>query len=439
MTVCIRRLALAIATAAVLAATPSAVASAADPTHDRPGRGIQGATAITEVYTFGQKVAAVAVEYAAPVNPRTLDLDTFTVSDSPYNFRFDPLEDLQRREDRTVTRIYTNDAPALDPGGVSEHGRYVIVELDPGDRGGNTVIRSTCSGFLCYEKINTDLPAEVVQNEDVYAAYGRPGAGHGRGPLLGAGGPTRYGLTGDPVNLLADDFHHESHLHSGTVLPYAFHLPADYDPARDYPLVVVLPGWGSGYNGENRGVQVAVDISATAWLQPEWTGTDEDVIVLTPQNPRVSTDAQSAAVVALVRSFMEQYSVDTERVYVQGFSMGTALAYDAMADHPGLFAGALITAGFGVSPDQAARIAMARTPIWITHGTSDPVLPVANGRTSTQRLRSAYVAAGAEPAEAENLIRYTEFPDEAYSLPDYHAVVGPTYEDPSILRWLLQQ
>jgi predicted esterase len=86
---------------------------------------------------------------------------------------------------------------------------------------------------------------------------------------------------------------------------------------------------------------------------------------------------------------------------VQGFSIGTALAYDAMADHPGLFAGALITAGFRVRPDQAARIAEARTPIWITHGTSDPVLPHTFGRNSTQRLRSAYVAAGVDPAEAQ--------------------------------------
>jgi hypothetical protein len=37
---------------------------------------------------------------------------------------------------------------------------------------------------------------------------------------------------------------------------------------------------------------------------------------------------------------------------------------------------------------RAARIAATRTPIRITHGTSDPVLPV---------LRDAYVAAGVDP------------------------------------------
>jgi predicted peptidase len=431
----IRRIAIAVL--AAVASTVIAGASQAEAQgHGRPDSGIQDVTAITKVYTFGQKVAAVAVEYSDIVNARKLDSDTFTISDSIYNFRFSPLEDLQKRADRTITRVYTNDEPVIDPEGSSERGRFVIVELDPADAGGNTVIRSKCSGFLCSEKINSDLPTEVIQNEDIYA---QPGRGNGRGKRLGAGGPTRYPLSGDTVNLLADEFHYETYLHSGLVLPYAFHLPADYDPNREYPIVVVLPGWGSGFDGDNLGVQVAVDISATAWIQPEWTGTDEDVIVLSPQNQRVGTDAESAAMVALLESFMDRYSVDRERVYVQGFSMGTALAYDAMADHPGLFAGALITAGFGVRLDQAARIAEAKTPIWITHGTSDPVLPVTNGRNSAQRLRSAYVAAGVDPAEAEDLIRYTEFPDEAYSLPDYHAVVGPTYEDGSILRWLLER
>jgi hypothetical protein len=49
------------------------------------------------------------------------------------------------------------------------------------------------------------------------------------------------------------------------------------------------------------------------------------------------------------------------------------------------------------------------------------------------------VAAGVDPAKAADLVRYTEFPDEAYSLPDYHAVVGPTYETRPILHWLLRQ
>src|SRR4051794_2715822 len=77
-----------------------------------PNPGIRGVTAITQVYTYGQKVAAVAVEYPGVVDPHTLDLGTFTVSDSIYDFRFNPIEDLGKRADRTVTRLYTNNSPA---------------------------------------------------------------------------------------------------------------------------------------------------------------------------------------------------------------------------------------------------------------------------------------------------------------------------------------
>jgi predicted peptidase len=434
---------------AVLGLTVSAAASitpasatvpewAGPPGHGSGSAGIQSVTPITKVYTFGQEVAAVAVEYSANVNPRLIDLDTFTVSDSIYNFRFNPLEDLAVRADRTITRVYTNNAAALNPAGTSRLGRFVIVELDPADPGGNTVIRGRCPSFLCYEKVNPDLPTEVVQNDNIHA---QPGNGVGRGKLISAASETPHPVTEQPINLLVDDFRHDTFVHAGTEHPYAYHLPADYDPAREYPLVVTLPGWGSGYDplDDNRGVQLAVDIPPTAWLQSEWTGTDEDVIVLALQTQRIGSAAESAAMVALLEVFMDEFGVDQDRVYVSTFSWGSTLAWNAMANHPGLFTAALIAAGFQVSPDQAALIAQARTPIWIVHGTNDHVLPVSFGQTSTSRLRSAYVAVGVEPADAEDLIRYTEYGNEAFSQPDYHASFGPAYEDSSILQWLLQQ
>jgi predicted peptidase len=413
------------------------------PWSDRAGHrpevtAIQSITPITKVYTFGQKVTAVAVEYPREVNPRLLDLDTFTVSDSIYNFRFNPLEDLAVRADRTITDVYTNRSPAMIGDGRSRPGRFVIIELDPADPGGNTVIRGRCPSFLCYEKINPDLPTEVVQNDDFYA---QPGRGQGRGKLISAGSATSHPITEPPSNLLVDDFVHRSFVHAGTEHLYAYHLPADYDPQREYPLVVTLPGWGSGYDpvDDNRGVQLAVDIPPTAWLQPEWTGTDEDVIVLALQTQRIGSEAESAAMVALLEEFTDDFSVDDDRVYVSTFSWGSTLAWDAMADHPGLFTAALIAAGFPISETQADLIAQARTPVWIVHATNDHVLPVSFGHTSTARLRDALVADGVDPATAADLVRYTEYGNEAFSQPDYHASFGPAYEDESILQWLLQQ
>jgi predicted peptidase len=151
----------------------------------------------------------------------------------------------------------------------------------------------------------------------------------------------------------------------------------------------------------------------------------------------VGAPAEAADLVALVERFMATYRVDPDRVYASTVSYGSTLAWEAMATHPGLFSAALITGGFRVSAEQAARIATDRTPIWITHGLNDHLLPVAYGRDSTALLRNAYAAAGVRPEKAADLVRYTEFGNDAFTEPDYHAAFGPTYEDQSILRWLV--
>jgi predicted peptidase len=402
-------------------------ASAAEP---GGSTGIRSVTAITQVYTYGQKVAAMAVEYRAVVDPRTLDRNTFTVPDSIYNFRYNPIEDLAKRADRTVTRVYTNNSPALRADGRPMPGRFVIVELAATDPGGNTVIVSQCPTWLCSVKVNTNLPTRVVQNEDIRTRHGK---------VIATGSPTAHPPTGRTVDLLVNQFTLDTHTEGSTPLPYAYHLPRHYNSHRTYPLVVILPGHGMGWDGDNLGVQLAADIPATAWLRPEWTGTTEDFIILAPQNRRTGAPTEAADMVALVERFMATHSVDPRRVYASTVSYGSTLAWEAMATHPGLFSAALITGGFRVSTDQATRIATDRTPIWITHGQNDHLLPAAYGRDSADLLRNAYTAAGVSPGKAADLVRYTEFGNHAFTEPDYHAAFGPTYENQSILRWLVKR
>ncbi|TNH24965.1 hypothetical protein FHG89_24085 [Micromonospora orduensis] len=399
--------------------------------------GIRSITPITTVQTYGQKVSAVAIEYADTVNPRSLDNTTFTVADTIYNFRFNPIEDLPKLADRTVTHTYTNGVPDTRADQRSAPGRYVIVELDPADPGGWTVIVSKCPTFLCTVKVNPELPTRVVQRKDV---HGQPGRGSGKGPVLARATPRESRpLTEKPVNRLVDEFTYGSFLSGGMVLPYHYHLPKNYQPGREYPLMVVLPGHGMGWDGDNLGVQLAADIPATAWLQPEWTGTSEDVIVLAPQHQRVGGAAEADLLVKLLDDFVKQFAVDTSRVYATTVSYGSQLLWAAFAKRPDLFAGGLVTGGFPVNATQATAIAAAEIPLWITHGEHDHLLNVSGARNSSALLRQAYEARGRTPEQAADLVRYTEYADGSFSLPDYHAAFGPTYEDGGILRWLLDQ
>ncbi|WP_405433370.1 hypothetical protein [Micromonospora sp. NBC_00617] len=404
-----------------------------------PGGGdaIRSITPITTVQTYGQKVSAVAIEYGATVNPRTLDNSTFTVADTIYNFRFNPIEDLPKLADRTVTHTYTNGVPSTRDDHRSAPGRYVIVELDPDDPGGWTVIVSKCPTFLCTVKVNPELPTRVVQRRDV---HGQPGRGAGKGPVLAPATPRESRpVTEKPVNQLVDEFTYGSFLSGGMVLPYHYHLPRNYQPGRRYPLMVVLPGHGMGWDGDNLGVQLAADIPATAWLQPSWTGSTEDVIVLAPQHQRVGGAAEADLLVKLLDTFVRDFAVDTRRVYATTVSYGSQLLWEAFAKRPDLFAGGLVTGGFPVSAPQATAIATAEVPLWVTHGEHDHLLNVTGARNSSALLRQAYVARGKSPEQAEALVRYTEYADAAFSLPDYHAAFGPTYSDSGILRWLLGQ
>jgi predicted peptidase len=271
----------------------------------------------------------------------------------------------------------------------------------------------------------------VVQREDV---YGQPRFGVGRGPVLAEGTPHQSRpVTERPVNLLVDEFAYGSYLSGGMVLPYHYHLPKNYQPGRKYPLMVVLPGHGMGWDGDNLGVQLAADIPATAWPRRD------DVIVLAPQHQRVGGAAEADLLVKLLDQFVKDFGVDTRRIYATTVSYGSQLLWNAFAKRPDLVAAGLVTGGFAVNAGQAAAIAAAEIPLWVTHGVHDHLLNISLARSTRTALRDAYAARGKTPEQIDQLVRYTEYEDAAFTLPDYHLAAGPTYEDSSILEWVLRQ
>ncbi|GAA4727078.1 hypothetical protein Prum_011000 [Phytohabitans rumicis] len=137
--------------------------------------------------------------------------------------------------------------------------------------------------------------------------------------------------------------------------------------------------------------------------------------------------------------FLKDFAVDKRRVYATTVSYGSRLLWNAFAKRPDLFAGGLVTGGFAVNADQATAIAAAEIPLWVTHGVHDHLLNISLARTTRTLLTNAYAARAKTPEQIGPLLRYTEYEDAAFSLPDYHAAYGPTYEDGSILRWLLSQ
>ena len=336
--------------------------------------------------------------------------------------------------------MYTTDDPArlLEQDRPEAPGRYVVLDLADSPDGGWTVMVSLCPTFLCSVMINPDQPTEVVQTGDVRAPSG---AVISRGDA-----DTAWPLTESAINREVDQFVAETF---ETEVPgveeehrtvrYDYRLPDGYDPAREYPLVVALSGHGMGFDGQNERVQLVADMPATAWFQEEWTGTDEDVIVLAPQNARVGKELEAAQVLQLLEDFTERFSVDERRVYATSVSYGSQLMWEMFSTHPELFAGGLLTGGFAADDDEYALIADAEVPMWITHGTSDHLLPVESAKGAYDALVAAYRDRGLSEERIAELALWTEYGDEAFSLPDYHLASAPTYEDSATLQWLLAQ
>ena len=338
--------------------------------------GVVSVTPITQVSTYGQRVTAVALEFDGLVDPASVDPDGFRVEDTGYNFRFNSIDELDDLVDREITRAYTNSAPALRGDGSSMEGSYVVLELSDDSPGGWTVITAVNPRYV---RINPDQPTQVFQLADVQGLDGS---------VLSTARPdAAWPLTRPAVNLEVDEFEHGVFRAStGTDVPYDFRLPEGYDPTQEYPLVVILPGHGMGSNGTNDRVQIVADIPATAWFQPEWTGTDEKVAVLAIQSVRNATEVAEA--VELVRSFMGSHAIDADRVYASSVSWGSRLIWGMASTHPDLFAGALLTGGF--PPDRGADHR--------DHQRADPVLdharharpPAPGGQRARTRTRASW-------------------------------------------------
>lgn len=427
------RLLTAVVTAALVlgGATPSATAAA--PPVPAADHQVLGVTPVTEVGSFGQQVTNVVLEYPARVDTSKLSPAMFRVEDSGYNFRFDPASELGNLVAREIADVYTTDDPArlLDTDRPRRPGRYVVLELADDPNGGWTVITSLCPTFLCSVRVNPDQLTQVTQLADVVGP---------RGVVVSAAAPeVPHRITEESIDREVDEFRSGSIGTAAGELLYDYRLPDRYDPRKRYPLVVALPGHGMGYDGQNRGVQLASDMLALAWNQREWSGTHEDVIVVAPQNRRVGKAVEGAQVIELVEDFTSRFAVDRRRVYAASVSYGSQLMWEAFSTRPDLFAGGLLTGGFPGDVDEFAPIAAAEVPMWITHGTGDHLLPVANARASYDRLVAAYEARGLSKKRIAHLARWTEYGDEAFSLPDRHLAAAPTLEDPETLQWLLAQ
>jgi predicted peptidase len=214
-------------------------------------------------------------------------------------------------------------------------------------------------------------------------------------------------------------------------LNYRLLKPLGYDAKKKYPLVLFLHG--AGERGDDNKAQlkhVAPTYAAKEnrekfpcfvlapqcpsgqkWADVNWGAKTHDL----PEKPATPM----ALTLQLIEQLKKQYSIDADRLYITGLSMGGYGTWDAVARHPEMFAAAVPMCGGG---DENTAAKIAKLPIWNFHGDKDGAVPVARSRNMIEALKKA----GGNP-------KYTEYPGVG------HDCWTPAMKEADLLPWLFAQ
>ncbi|MDY3551923.1 prolyl oligopeptidase family serine peptidase [Gemmata sp. JC717] len=220
----------------------------------------------------------------------------------------------------------------------------------------------------------------------------------------------------------------------GKSLPYRLLKPADAEPGKQYPLVVLLHGAGErGADNKKQLVWFWKDKQPSVLTRPE-VGAAK-AFVLIPQcpegkkwvevpwekgsytSPEISEPLKLA--LALTDSLLKEQPIDPDRVSIVGMSMGGYGALDAVQRRPELFAACVPICGAG---DLAKAKDIAHVAVWAFHGDADTVVPAKGSRDIVAALKKA----GAEP-------KYTEYPKVG------HNSWSPAFEEKEFWNWIFAQ
>lgn len=201
---------------------------------------------------------------------------------------------------------------------------------------------------------------------------------------------------------------------------YLLALPAEYGraPERKWPLLMFLHGAGE------RGSDLAL---VTKHGPPKLVkqGRHFPFILVAPQCPAGQV-WDDEVVLGLLEEIVARYSVDTNRVYLTGLSMGGYGTWSLGVSHPERFAAIVPICGGGdpvkvllAGPEQAA--ALRTLPVWAFHGEKDPVV----NPTESRRMIDALQRIGARE------VKLTTYPEAG------HDSWTATYDNPELYTWLL--
>jgi predicted peptidase len=213
------------------------------------------------------------------------------------------------------------------------------------------------------------------------------------------------------------------HITKTVEVNYLLYLPGDYgkDPHQKWPLILFLHG--SGERGSDLELLKRQPLPKTLDQQKNFP-----FIVLSPQLPLEMGNWSELIdpLKALADQIQAAYSVDTQRVYLTGLSMGGFGAWEFALRYPRRFAAIVPIAGgyrFQSHAIPENICDLKDLPVWVFHGARDNnVLPA-----QSEEMVKALEACGGK-------VRFTLYPDA-----DHSASWTRAYANPDVYEWLLEK
>jgi predicted peptidase len=213
----------------------------------------------------------------------------------------------------------------------------------------------------------------------------------------------------------------------GETMPYRLFVPPGYNKQKKYPLVLWLHG-GAGRGNDNlKQISCGNTIGSHVWTEPQ-NQSKHSCFVVAPQcadNESWATPdtakptEQLRLALEVLQDLQRTFSVDAQRLYVTGQSMGGFGTWSVIAQHPRMFAAAIPICGGG---DESEVSKLTQTAIWAFHGEKDEVVNVERSRKMIAAIR-----------RAGGLPKYTE-----YTSAD-HVVWDKVFSEPELLSWVFAQ
>ena len=361
---------------------------------------IMNVSTIVKVIGDGQKVAGLGVEYIDDIDPKSLQTSDFKVSD------------------REITSVYLSNKAEL--GQPSETGSIIIVEL-------KTEIDPTSS------QMGGGPKEQDGSDSGKHEGPGPGGPKMGQisdkspDPIILTSSLTQTGeidfVSGNTIvetknvldtnHTLSPDIagfkqltYHDKQFNKD--LMYNLFVPKNYHPNKQYPLVLFMHD--AGVVSNNHIETLTQGLGAVIWASDKDQSLNES-FVLAPQYNSVMTDDSGAVsddmdiTVNLIKDLSAKYSIDTNRLYNTGQSMGGMISIAMNIKYPDLFAASFLVA-CQWNPELVKPL--ANKPLWIivsegdtkAHPGMDAITEVLSKNGAT--IANATWNAEASPNELQN-------------------------------------